>query len=167
MIRTGVPEDAATLAEIHIASWRAAYADLLPADYLARLDDELASRTALWTDVLRGADEVLVAENNDGRVVGFAHAGPSRDDDLGPEVGELYAIYLAPDVVRRGWGTRLLAELQERVRSSGYRQMALWVLTGNRDARAFYERNGWVFDGTESEQCLGFTVPAVRYQTAV
>lgn len=164
MIRDGVVADAARLAEVHIASWQAAYAGLLPADYLAGLSTELAARTQRWRKVLAGDDIILVAESEDGRVTGFAHGGPSRDDDLGSMVGELYSMYLDPPLFRAGLGTRLLGELMDRMRLAGYRQMALWVMSGNRAARRFYERNGWEPDGTEAEQCLGLAVPAVRYR---
>ncbi len=45
MIRPATFEDASRLAEIHIASWQAAYADLLPADFLDGLSEELEKRT--------------------------------------------------------------------------------------------------------------------------
>ena len=164
MVRPAVVAEAAHLAEVHIASWQAAYAGLLPADYLAGLSTELAARTKRWMQVLAGDDIVLVAESEGGRVAGFAHGGPSRDGDSSSMVGELYSIYIDPPLLQTGLGTRLLEKLMDRMRVAGYRQITLWVMSENRAARTFYERNGWQPDGTEAEQCLGLAVPAVRYQ---
>jgi RimJ/RimL family protein N-acetyltransferase len=35
----------------------------------------------------------------------------------------------------------------DRLTRDGYRQAALWVLTENLRARAFYEHHGWRLDG--------------------
>lgn len=43
----------------------------------------------------------------DGRIVGFALAGADRQTDLG-YIGELYALYVLPEIQSRGVGTRLL-----------------------------------------------------------
>jgi hypothetical protein len=37
MIRKATPEDARAIAEVHVKSWRAAYRDLLPQDFLQGL----------------------------------------------------------------------------------------------------------------------------------
>lgn len=170
MIRDGTPADARRLAEIHIGSWQAAYAGLLPSDFLAGLSREVEVRTERWEQALSGnaSDRmVLVAESADGNVVGFIHAGPSRDEDLGQTAGELYSMYLDPAAFRTGYGTRLHAELVARMRQAGFPQLALWVMAGNRGGRTFYERMGWKYDGTEADQCLGLTVPAVRYRLSL
>ncbi|MDH3606696.1 MAG: GNAT family N-acetyltransferase, partial [Acidimicrobiia bacterium] len=97
MIRQATSEDAARLADIHITSWQAAYADLLPTEFLDGLNAERERRTEQWQDWL-GTDSsqrsVLVALHDD-EVVGFAHTGPSGDKDL-KGAGELYAMYLDP-----------------------------------------------------------------------
>ena len=170
MIRDATVADAPQLARIHIGSWQAAYAGLLPDDYLAGLGDELASRTARWEGVIGEGGPgavVLVAESDQRAVVGFAHGGPNRDEDLDDRVGELYAMYLDPAVFRSGYGTRLLGDFVHRMQAAGYERLVLWVIAENRPARDFYEGNGWEFDGTEADQCLGLTVPAVRYRLAV
>ncbi len=167
MIRPATLHDAPRLAEIHIASWQAAYVDLLPADFLAGLTDELGKRTEQWEDWLSTESPrraVLVAADGD-EVVGFAHTGPSSDRDLDPDrVGELYAMYLDPNHFRRGWGSQLMAAVFETLRDGGFSESALWVMTDNLVARAFYKGAGWEADGTTADQCLGITIPAVRYR---
>jgi ribosomal protein S18 acetylase RimI-like enzyme len=167
MIRAAAFEDASRLAEIHITSWQAAYVDLLPAEFLDALSDELATRTEQWQDWLSTESPqraVLVAVDGD-EIVGFAHVGPSGDKDLKPgEVGELYAMYLDPGRFRQGWGTDLMAAVFEELRAGGFSEASLWVMTANTAAQAFYENAGWKADGAQTDHCLGITIPAVRYR---
>ncbi|MGI9648930.1 MAG: GNAT family N-acetyltransferase [Acidimicrobiia bacterium] len=169
MIRPATLEDAARLAEIHIASWQAAYRDLLPADFLAGLSDELEGRTAQWQDWLGIESEhrkVLVGVADE--VVGFAHFGPSGDKDLkASQVGELYAMYVDPAYYRQGWGSQLMDAAFAEMRGSGFVEGSLWVMTANDAARSFYESHGWEPDGKSADQCLGITIPAVRYRAKV
>ncbi len=167
MIRSAAIEDAPRLAEIHITSWQAAYAELLPAEFLDGLSAERATRTEQWQDWLSTDSpkrSVLVVVDDED-VVGFAHLGPSGDKDLKPnEVGELYAMYLDPGRYRQGWGSALMTAVFDELRASGFSDASLWVMTGNASARAFYEQAGWEADGAETDQCLGITMPAVRYR---
>lgn len=88
-----------------------------------------------------------------GRIVGLV------EWEIGPEgdraVGEVHAIHVAPEVRGRGVGTVLLVAALEAMRSPGVRRAVLWVLDGNTTARRFYERQGWVWDGTRVERPLG------------
>lgn len=168
MIRPAAFEDASRLAEIHITSWQAAYADVLPAEYLDGLSGELTKRTEQWQDWL-GTDSsqrtVLVVVDGDD-VVGFAHLGPSGDKGL-ENVGELYSMYLDPDRYRQGWGTELMAAVFDELRAGGFAGASLWVMTANTAAQAFYERAGWEADGAATDHCLGIAIPAVRYRRAL
>ena len=167
MIRPAVATDAPRLAEIHISSWQAAYAGLLPAEYLDGLSAQAESRTAQWLEWLQiDSDQRQIGVAvDDSDVVGFAHLGPSGDKDLKSTlVGELYAMYLDPARYRQGFGSELMAATFASLREAGFEEGSLWVMTGNDAARSFYERHGWYHDGTESDVCLGITIPSVRYR---
>lgn len=168
MIRAATSDDAARLADIHITSWKAAYAHLLPAEFLDGLSDQREQRTEQWEDWLStdsAQRSVLVVVDGD-QVVGFAHAGPSGDKDL-KGVGELYSMYLDPAQYRKGRGSELMKAVFEELRAAGFSRASLWVMTDNAAARAFYEKHGWGADGKASEMCLGIDIPAVRYQVAL
>ena len=99
-----------------------------------------------------------------GSIVGFVSAGPTRDDDTPSSRGELGAIYLEEHVVGRGVGRGLLDRAVEGMRSAGFTRASLWVLDSNERARRFYERAGWVWDGTYSlHQVQCSNLPIVRY----
>jgi ribosomal protein S18 acetylase RimI-like enzyme len=162
VIRAARPADARPIAAVHVATWRHAYAGLLPDEVLAGLDvDERAQR---WNRNLAASVEgrfVLVFEQ-DGRVGGFVSGGPSRDQFPG---GEVYAIYVDPARQGRGAGRRLLTAAVRHLAEAQFTDASLWVLADNRAARGFYESQGWRSDGTEQPwtHAGGHAVMEVRY----
>lgn len=164
-IRPAETTDARAIAAVHVASWRAAYARLVPDDVLADLSVD--RRETMWRDNLvrsewpaRGTLVLL----SDAAVVGFASVGPSRDDDTTAGTGELWAIYLHPDHWGTGSGRRLLSEAVTRLDDAGFDRATLWVLAGNDRARRFYAADGWSPDGAErAETRPGFVLDEVRY----
>ena len=94
-------------------------------------------------------------------MIGFISVGPSRDEH---GVGEVYAIYVDPDLWATGAG-RALIERGERELRSTYLVATLWVLEDNPRARRFYERAGWAPDRvTKSDVRWGVRAPEVRYR---
>ena len=167
-IRPAVPADAAQIARVHVSSWRAAYRGLLPDRFLDRLSvDERAPTWRRRIDGRHDAEAVLVAER-DGAVVGFASAGPTRDRDADPRsVGEVYAVYLAPDEWGCGAGRRLLERTVAALQSFGFAHAGLWVLESNEHARGFYEHLGWCADGATKQERFGERVTEVWYRLAL
>jgi ribosomal protein S18 acetylase RimI-like enzyme len=101
----------------------------------------------------------------DGEIVGFAAGGACRDEDSGPEVGELYAIYVDPASWRQGVGGRVQTACLESLRGRGFAEARLWVLEGNAAARGFYDRSGWAADGSRDTHPFGEQrLPIVRYR---
>jgi GNAT superfamily N-acetyltransferase len=149
-VRAAQPDDAAAIAEVHVETWRGAYAHAVPAEYLASLD--VARRARWWRSEIETGADVLVAED-DGKVVGFASVGAARDE---PEsVGELYAIYVRPAAWGTGAGRALIDAAHARMHERGYRDAILWVLENNPRARRFYEIAGWSTDGGRKIETIG------------
>ncbi|WP_402469047.1 GNAT family N-acetyltransferase [Isoptericola aurantiacus] len=160
LIRPATPSDAAAIARVHLTSWRGAYAHVLPAEYLDSLDvDERASR---WEKILdAGRGTTLVAEA-DGRTLGFASYGPSRDEDAENGCLELYAIYLDPESWGRGVARDLMRTVLADVPTDV--QMTLWVLSENDRAHHFYRRHGFQPDGVERmEDIAEVPVTEIRF----
>jgi GNAT superfamily N-acetyltransferase len=139
-LREATDGDAAALTALNIASWRAAYAHMLPEAFLASID------VAAWEERLRArladtAQFTLVA-CAEGRRLGFVTAGPLRDEQPA-HGGEVYALYIDPAHAGHGVGSALLEAAVRRLADSDFSQAFLWVFTRNTDARRFYERRGW------------------------
>jgi len=156
-IRQAAPSDARGIAAVHVASWRATYQDDFPASYLEGLSaEEWASR---WHEMLRTRPRsvrVWVAEvvaRPRPEVVGFAQAGPSRDDV--DEAGEVYALYVAPARLGVGVGRALFERAVSFLADSGFVWATLWVLVSNGRARRFYEVAGWEPDGSRRPFAAG------------
>lgn len=162
-IRPATPADAAQIAAVHIASWREAYDGVVPEDFLAGLD--AADRAEVWRQTLERVDRgqsVWVAED-EGRVVGFAHLGPSRDEDAERSTMEIYSIYLEP----HAWGRGIARELMRTVLAAVPvgATVTLWALDTNDRARHFYRRNGFAPDGVEKmEEFGGEHLREIRYR---
>lgn len=164
VVRRAEPGDARSLAEVHVASWKAAFPGLLPQDYLDALRPE--DRLAQWEQDLAGDrwPAVLVAEE-EGGIVGFVAVAPSEDPDAGPgRVGELRTIYLRPESWGHGHGEVLLRAAMGELAAGGFHRATLWVLNSNSRARRFYERHGWSADGaTKEHDWQAFVATDVRY----
>ena len=146
IIREATSGDAYAIARVHVRSWQAAYAGLMPQTVLDGLSVD--DRAAAWTRIIAdagSASRVVVAQR-DGEIVAWASFGPAREEDL-PGAGELYGIYADPDSWSTGAGHALLASVEESLRAAGHRGAYLWVLEGNDRAAHFYERHGWIADG--------------------
>jgi ribosomal protein S18 acetylase RimI-like enzyme len=158
-IRPASPDDALAIETIRVQGWRTAYRHVYPAEEL----DALPVDPERWRSRLHVPPPgwTTVVCEDEGRVVGFASAGPSRDED---EIGELYAIYVDPAAWSAGAGRALLAEAEQQL-AADYDAALLWVLEDNPRARGFYERAGWAPDGVrKAEQRLGVRAPEVRYR---
>lgn len=165
------------MGRVHIAAWQVAYRGLMPDDFLEGLDG--AVRGGRWHGALSaGPGEgryqegeleglALVVEGDDGEVAGISVVGPPRRSEP-PSVGELWMINLDPGAWGMGLGRALLAAATEALRTMGFEEAVLWVLSGNVRARRFYERAGWEPDGAQHEdRTRGFEVIEVRYRRAL
>ncbi len=76
-IRSARPEDARSIAKLHVETWRATYAGMLSAPYLVGLS---APRQELgWRNViLREPRDVRVAVGQGDAILGFGSCGPNR-----------------------------------------------------------------------------------------
>ncbi len=164
-LRRARQSDARGIAEVHVGTWRHAYRNLLPAAYLDSLSVD--ARERFWATELRvlPAGRSLWLAESDGQIVGFANAGPSRDDGMPPSTGEVYAIYVLPECWDRGVGRNLLVHAERDLIEHGYDEATLWVLESNDRARRFYEAAGWRTDGAIKVDRIGDRqVREVRYR---
>ena len=144
-IRPATPRDADVIARIHVETWRAAYAGIIPDAYLVSMD--LARQRRSWRQTLQARGHkhrALVAEQANGEIVGFASCGPARRDALprnSPYDGEVYTLYVALDHQGHGHGRRLLDACFDTLRDQDKTAAILWVLAAN-PARFFYEARG-------------------------
>jgi GNAT superfamily N-acetyltransferase len=157
------------LAAVHTRSWQEGYRGQMPDELLDSL--EPARRADMWRRWLeRDGDDlqVLIALDEQDRVVGFTASGPPRDDDVAETCGELYAIYVEPDRWSGGIGSELMAAAMTGLRDAGFDRAVLWVLESNHRTRRFYEHHGWELDGRSKVEEYGDAeLHEVRYATSL
>ena len=134
-------QDADELGRVHIQVWREAYPEQMPADYLAGLDAvKSAEHWRLRFEMDEPDGVVVVATGSDGEIVGFASAGPTRDEHA-PTQRELYAINILAEHHGTGVADQLIAAV------IADRPATLWVVKDNTRAQAFYRRHGFRIEG--------------------
>ena len=152
-VRPADVQDADAIAAVHVRAWQEAYAHLLPADFLAALDVD--ARAQRWRAIVTDPTVDVLVACVDGRVVGWASAGPGRGD--APRDRELEGIYVLATHHGSGAGQALLDA------AVGTDPAFLWVADGNPRAEAFYRRNGFLRDGAVKHEPIGPTgIDAVR-----
>ena len=142
LIRPATIDDASALGALHMACWREAYASHLSAEFLARATPQSSGER--WAQTIARLNDdgralPLVAEC-DGALLGFAMGGAPRGE-IAPRETELYALYTRASTHGTGLGQRLFDT------AIGGQPAFLWVLDRNPRATAFYQRNGFRFDG--------------------
>ncbi|ASF38677.1 N-acetyltransferase [Halobacillus halophilus] len=134
-------EDAETVANIHVASWKSTYKDLLDERDVSNITVE--NRIALWQTILRkpvNGQIAYVIENDNQEVVGFVSGGKERTRNYGYD-GEIYAIYLLDEYQGQGYGTLLIRTFARAMKEAGYKSLLVWVLTHNPSSQ-FYIKLG-------------------------
>ena len=137
-IRSALNSDLQDIISIHVESWKDAYADVLPAEFIAgQLDRELANH---WRETeIQKQDIVLVAEEDS--AVGFAAVWcrpiPFIDN-----------LHVRPSHRSKKIGAALMKAVAQDLIQKELKTAYLWVFESNQKAIRFYESLG----GTKKEQ---------------
>ena len=158
LVRSVHRGDEAALAHIQTESWKAAFADILDAQTLAKCTDiERATemyRRLLEEDVGNGYLLLL-----DGQPHGIAYWDAARDAAADGKA-ELICIHSLPENWHKGYGGMLMDRVLRDIREAGYPEVVLWVFRDNARARAFYEAKGFTMTGLTQ---LAFDTEEVLY----
>lgn len=173
-VRAARAGDADGVALVQVASWRSAFAGLVPGDVLAELSSEAAAGqfAARWREAIDGPPtsrhrvHVAVEKPGDPEILGFAAAGPATDEDLWPGTdGQLYELHVKPGVAGEGHEQRLLNAVADTFAEDGFGTAYTWALAGDSGRISFLEAAGWARDGSRSNLDMGAKVPVVRLHT--
>lgn len=162
-IRDAKPADVPAIARVHVESWRTTYREVLPQGYLNELS--YGAREEMWQQAFSPESTTfLVVAEDLGKIVGFAAAGPARQEtsEAKPYGGELYAVYTLAEYQRRGLGRRLVVAAAETLIAKGYSDMITWVIEDDAACR-FYERLGGELLGSKTVEIADMSLRAVAY----
>lgn len=182
-VRRARSADAAGLARVQVASWRASFAGLVPDPVLAELTSAEAEQqwAGRWLEAItkpptsRHRVHVAVtapdaaaggAAGSPAGLAGFAAAGPATDADLWPATdAELYELHVLPALAGQGHGGRLLHAVADTLAEDGFQAAYTWVLSADDKRLSFLESAGWAPDGSHSNLDMGVKVHVVRLRT--
>lgn len=133
-------DDFDAIGRIYELSWKTAYKNIVPQDYL----DSLSNYR--WSSAIQtgGHNAFVLIENGD--YIGTSSICPARDDKM-TGWGEIISIYLLPEYFGKGFGKPLLTNSMSELKEMGFDKIYLWVLKENHRARKFYEKNGFTNSG--------------------
>ena len=165
-LRRATGADASAVAAMHVRAWQTAYRGIVPDAFLDGLDVAARASRYDFDGPGPGAPVTWITVDGDD-VVGMVSVGPGRDEDL-PGLGEVLALYVAPDRWRSGAGSALMDKADRLLIDAGFTEAALWVLEDNARGRRFYEAAGWNTDGrTKTVEIGGRELVEVRYRKSL
>jgi GNAT superfamily N-acetyltransferase len=161
-IRRARLSDASGVAAVHVATWRSAYANVLPDDYLANLS---VGRLANYYEhgIRLGLGLHVAASygvRGDPPILGFSSAVRCRDPRLGE--GEVETLYVLDDYRDRGLGGQLLRASAKHLTQLGCRSAFAWVLSEN-PSRYFYQHLGGKQIASGTTWVGGENIPQIAF----
>jgi GNAT superfamily N-acetyltransferase len=150
-VRAGQRADAEQIADLAVRSWREGFKGIVPEE----IDPKRAWRPDRIEARLEGrvddGTRILVAARGE-EVAGFVLHGPCRDDDAGPEAGEIWALYVDPARWRAGVGRALVEAAVEDLRAADFAESTVWTLADSPRNLRFYEALGFELDGAQQRR---------------
>ena len=147
-IRHATQLDFQAIAAIHIESWKDAYSDVLPAEFLDWKIDSVFLKH--WKEVeIQNEDIILVAEENLllGFIAVWCRPIPFIDN-----------LHVKPSNRSKKIGSALMSAAAEKLINHGHKTAYLWVFESNQKAIRFYERLGGIQKEQSMKTVFGYDV---------
>lgn len=159
-IRAAKKEDASSLANIIVESWKSAYSEIIPKDEITRYLDK-DRRKIQFEKFIENGEIVLIGLLNK-MPCGLVFANKDNDEGL-ENCGSIYSIYLLEETWGKGLSSKLMDETIEILKRKGCKKISLWVYEENSRARKFYEKHGFTFDGSKKHSRFSNKPLELRY----
>lgn len=159
-VRKALMGDAESLANIIVESWKAAYSSIIPEDEMAKFLDK-ERRKKQFERFIENGEIILIGIYNN-VPCGLIFGSKDNDEQLS-ECGSIYSIYFLKEYWGKGLATKLMDSFINILKGEGCKQVSLWVYEANIRARRFYEKCGFVFDGTKSHSHFSNKPIELRY----
>ena len=153
-IRPATESDLQDIISIHVESWKDAYADVLPAEFIAgQLHRELACH---WRETeIQNQDIVLVAEQDSlvGFIAVWCRPIPFIDN-----------LHVRPSHRSKKIGSALMKAVAQELTQKEHKKAYLWVFESNEKAIRFYERLGGTQKVQGPKNIFGYEVPSRKIE---
>lgn len=153
-IRKAQPDDAKSIVEIHVNTWKTSYRGLIDDDILDKRnvsEDKIEKmKTAIAKDI------VWVIEHND-KIIGFA----GLNDVIKETKTEIEIFYMLPEYQGKGCGGQLLSTIIEQLKSQNVEKLIVWTMK-NAPSLKFYQKHNGTLTG--NEKIWKYNVPIVELE---
>ena len=143
IIRRAAEDDVWQIADILVEDWKTAYRGIIDSEYLDSMSVEERYRRELSRYRIY---RVAAAEKE---ILGFTWNEMTDDEDSDCEIIALYVRY---GKRKSGIGRALFRDSVEIFRAAGRKNMIIWCLRDNAEARKFYEKMGGTVYKTGTHQ---------------
>ena len=157
MIRYYEEKDIEQVAKIITEDWKISYKGIIDDEYLKNLDYKDKEKSI--REKYQKQKSIVLEE---GYIKGYSRFGENRDEEK--ELGELYALYVKADERGKKIGERLLKKTADILSKRGYKEMVIWCLEKNKNARKFYEKMGGKLYKTRNIEIGNKKYPEVCYK---
>lgn len=145
-VRKAVREDMQYLAIVQTRSWKAAFVNIISANAMKEYADEARCQAMLEAifDSARGHFYIALSDNVPCGEMFWC------DGEMDASA-EIIALHSLEETWGTGVGKMLMTRAMEDIQNKGKEQVYLWVFKENHRARKFYEKCGFMADGSEQE----------------
>lgn len=161
LVRDAIPNDVPSVAKIHMDVWKDTYEGIVPSEVLSERNYEELEDS--WLDRIFDDPDtkeiMLVAENEDGEVVGFIVASTDGQDSY---ESMIKSIYVNEEYQRQGIGTMLFQAAIERLVEENINNLIVWTYKDNKN-RKFYEKMGGKLFKEATVEVNGRKVDKISY----
>ena len=142
-VRLAKKGDVQSILDVAKAAWEADYPEIL-SENAEKGAEEWYNPDQIKTE-LENDDTILMVADDDGEVVGFAHAvwGASPTTGQTRQVGYILRVYVSPDSRQEGIGGDLLSSIRDSLIQRGADKIQGTVLAENEAGNAFYQKFGF------------------------
>lgn len=136
-IRLAREADMEAVGRLYTDSWQRTYRGLIP----DRVLDEMTAEQSRdkWTRYRERKENGLFVLERDGAVAGLAACRPFPERE---NSALLDSLHVAPEAQGSGWGRKLIARAARWARESGFQELVIFVVQGNRRAEQLYRSMG-------------------------
>ncbi len=140
-VRYATLADAPAVANLHLIASRTLFEGVVPDAHWQATPP--AKRVSFWKEAIEyGEPQVMVAMQG-GEIVGFVGFDRSRDPKSKNTTGELWAIYVDPDLIGKGVGLALWDAAREGLQEEDCTDVTVWVPLASTKALAFFDAAGF------------------------
>lgn len=143
-IKRATCKDAPVLAHIMVESFRNAFAAFVTPETMDRCTNE-ANCTQMLADILKGGNGEFLLASQDGIPCGELYWCDGTELE---NAAEIVAVHSLSETWGTGVGKAMLGQALRAIADSGKSTIYLWAFEQNIRAGKFYEKHGFVRDGS-------------------